>query len=197
MYSLQRENTLVALKHRVSLQKSNIKLPEISKLYISKNRYECSKGNFKTMLIYQTDANLLLQMKEKNFMDRFKSAFNSQRLRTQTRTQTDLFKNISTYGVKWILTHIKLTQCHWKNIFVSIHKCKCGYMCLYIYIYIYIYIRDYLYIYIHIRIHIYIHLRYIYTRIYIRVYIQKEREIERGRQKQIDEETGYDKFEAR
>ena len=44
-----------ALNTRISLHKSNIKIPETRKLNVSKHLYECSQGKFKTMPIYQTN----------------------------------------------------------------------------------------------------------------------------------------------
>ena len=55
----------LALNTRIFLHKSNIKLPENKKLYVSKKLYECSNELFKIMPIYQTDDNTLLQIKKK------------------------------------------------------------------------------------------------------------------------------------
>ena len=49
----------------VSLHKSNIKLTENRKSYVIKRLYECNKGNFKIMPIYQTDDYSLFQIEEK------------------------------------------------------------------------------------------------------------------------------------
>ena len=46
-------------------RKSNIKITENKILDVSKHLYECSLGKFKIMLIYQTNGNTLLQIKEK------------------------------------------------------------------------------------------------------------------------------------
>ena len=54
-----------ALNTRISLHKSNIKLPENRKLYVSKHHYKCRCGVFRTMTIYQTGDYTLLQIKEK------------------------------------------------------------------------------------------------------------------------------------
>ena len=55
----------LSTEQKSRLHKINIKLPENRILYASIHLYECSKGNFKIMLIYQTDDNSLLQIKEK------------------------------------------------------------------------------------------------------------------------------------
>ena len=56
------------LNTRISLHKSNIKIPENRKL--SKHLYECRKGKFKTMPLYRTNDSTLLQIKEKNFIEK-------------------------------------------------------------------------------------------------------------------------------
>ena len=57
MYKLQKiyVGCTQAEKTRVSLHKSNIKLPENRKLYSSKHQYEYSKGGFKRIRTYLTD----------------------------------------------------------------------------------------------------------------------------------------------
>ena len=52
-----------ALNNRISLLKSNIRLPENKEFYPSKHFYKCNKENFKIMSIYKTDDYLLLQIK--------------------------------------------------------------------------------------------------------------------------------------
>ena len=56
------------LNTSVSIHKSNIQLSENRKLNSSKHRNECSNEMFKTMPIYQTVENILLQIKE-NFIE--------------------------------------------------------------------------------------------------------------------------------
>ena len=53
------------MNDRVSLCKSNIKLPE-NRNYVSKHLYECSYRLSKIMPIYQTDLYSLLQIKGKD-----------------------------------------------------------------------------------------------------------------------------------
>ncbi len=53
------------LNNRISLHRSNIKLSENRKLYVSKHLYEYSKEDFKLMPIYRTDDYTLLQIKKK------------------------------------------------------------------------------------------------------------------------------------
>ena len=65
-----------ALNTRTSLHKSNIKIEENTKLNVPKHLYQCSRGKFTIMLIYQTNDNTLSQMKERNFIDKFKPKFN-------------------------------------------------------------------------------------------------------------------------
>ena len=54
-----------ALNTRIFLHKSNIKLPENRKVYVSKHLYECSSRMFKIMPIYQTDDYSLTPNKRK------------------------------------------------------------------------------------------------------------------------------------
>ena len=61
---------------RISLRKSNIKIPENRKLNVSKQLYECNLGKFKTMPIYQTKDYTLLQIKEKDIVDKIKLMLN-------------------------------------------------------------------------------------------------------------------------
>ena len=65
-----------ALNTRTSLHRSNIKITENRKLNVSKHLYECSQGEFKIMPVYQTNEYLLLQIKEKKFIDKFKPKLN-------------------------------------------------------------------------------------------------------------------------
>ena len=51
---------------------SNIKIPENRKLNVPKHLNECSQGEFKIMFTYQTNDYMLLQIKEKKFIDKFK-----------------------------------------------------------------------------------------------------------------------------
>ena len=50
--------SMQALNIRISLHKSNIKIPENRKLNVSKQLYECSHGEFKTLHLYQTKYNI-------------------------------------------------------------------------------------------------------------------------------------------
>ena len=65
-----------ALNTRTSLHKSNIKIEENRKSNVSKRLYQCSQSIFKIMPNYQTNDYMLFQIKEKNFMDKFKSKLN-------------------------------------------------------------------------------------------------------------------------
>ena len=56
--------SMQALNTRISLHKSNIKLPENRKLNAFKYLHKCSNGIFKTMSIYQTNDYTLLQIKK-------------------------------------------------------------------------------------------------------------------------------------
>ena len=55
---------------------SNMKIEENRKLDVSKQLYQCSQIKFKIMPIYQTNVYTLLQIKEKNFIDKFKPNLN-------------------------------------------------------------------------------------------------------------------------
>ena len=61
-----------ALNTRTSLHKNNIKIEENRKLNVSKQIYQCSEGKFNIMPIYQNNDYTLLQIKERNFIDKFK-----------------------------------------------------------------------------------------------------------------------------
>ena len=65
-----------ALNTRKPLHKSNIKIEDNKKLNVSKHLYQCSRGIFKIMPIYRTNDDRLLQIKERNFIDRFKPKLN-------------------------------------------------------------------------------------------------------------------------
>ena len=65
-----------ALNTSTSLHKSNIKIEENSKLNVSKHLYQCSRGKFYIMPIYQNNDYTLLQIKERNFIDKFKPKLN-------------------------------------------------------------------------------------------------------------------------
>ena len=64
------------IPERISLHRSNINLPENRKFYVSKKAYECRNGLFKIMSKYQTDDYILLQIKEKNFVEKIKPSLN-------------------------------------------------------------------------------------------------------------------------
>ena len=59
-----------------SLRRSNIKIEENRKLNVSKHLYQCSRGKFKIIPIYQINDYTLLQIKEKKFRDKFKPKLN-------------------------------------------------------------------------------------------------------------------------
>ena len=65
-----------ALNKRTSLHRSNIKITENRKLNVLKNLYQWIQCKFKIMPLYQTNDYTLLQIKEKNFIDRFKPKLN-------------------------------------------------------------------------------------------------------------------------
>ena len=69
---------------RISLHRSNIKLPENRKLYASKRLYEHSNGLFKIMRIYQT-----IRCSKKKIIDKFKHTLNRTLLYTDTRNTID------------------------------------------------------------------------------------------------------------
>ena len=54
----------------------NIKIEENWDLNFSKHLYQCSRGKFKIMPIYQNNDYTLLQIKERNFMDKFQLKLN-------------------------------------------------------------------------------------------------------------------------
>ena len=60
----------------MSIHGSNMEIAENRKLNVSKHLYEWSLGKFKVMLIYQTNGYTLVRIKEKNFIDKFKSTLN-------------------------------------------------------------------------------------------------------------------------
>ena len=61
-----------ALNTKTSQHRSNIKIEENRKLNISKHQCQCSHCKFKIIPIYQTNDYTLLQIKEKNFIDKLK-----------------------------------------------------------------------------------------------------------------------------
>ena len=61
---------------RTSLHKSNIKIEENTKLNVSKHLHQCSRGKFKIIPIYQTNDYTRLQIKDKNFIDKFRLKLN-------------------------------------------------------------------------------------------------------------------------
>ena len=61
-----------ALNTRTSLHKSNIKIEENRKLNVSKYLYQCSRGKLNIISINQNNDYTLLQIKERNFIDKFK-----------------------------------------------------------------------------------------------------------------------------
>ena len=64
------------LDTRASLHKSNIKIEENRKFNVSKNLYQCNWGKFDIMPINQNNDYTLLQIKERNFIDKFKPKLN-------------------------------------------------------------------------------------------------------------------------
>ena len=64
------------LNKRTSLHGSNIKKEANRKLNVSKHLYQCNQGKFKIMPLYQNNDYTLLQIKEKNFIDKFKPNLN-------------------------------------------------------------------------------------------------------------------------
>ena len=65
-----------AFNTRTSLHRSNIKIEENRKLTVSKHLYQCNQGEFKIMPLYQNNDYTLLQIKENNFIDKFKPNLN-------------------------------------------------------------------------------------------------------------------------
>ena len=93
-----------AIYTRTSLHRSNMKMEENGKLIVSKHLYQCSRGKFKIMPIrYQTDDYMLLQIKEKNFIDEFKPKLKKNMNRTHTHTHTQMEASIHIYI--YIYTH--------------------------------------------------------------------------------------------
>ena len=64
------------LNHRVALHRSNIKLPQNRILFVSKHIYECSKGQFHIMPLYETDNYSNIQIKEQHLTDKYKPSLN-------------------------------------------------------------------------------------------------------------------------
>ena len=91
-----------ALNTRTSLHRSNIKIEGNRKLNVSKHLCKCSQGKFKIMPIYQTNY-MLLQIKEKNFIDEFKPKLNKIWI-----VYTHKWKQTYTY----IYTHTKKKKFH-------------------------------------------------------------------------------------
>ena len=95
-----------ALNTMTSLHKSNIKKDENRKLNVSKYLYLCSSGKFNTKPIYQNNDYTLLQIKERNFMDKFKPKLN----KTWTiHTQTKI--NIHTHTHTRIYIYVCVCVC--------------------------------------------------------------------------------------
>ena len=88
------------LNNRVTLHRSNIKLLENRKHYVSKHLYECSNGMFKIKSIYQTDDDTLLQIKEKYFIDKFIPTLNRIELYTYWHTTEDLMHTLTTTNIQ-------------------------------------------------------------------------------------------------
>ena len=65
-----------ALNTRISLHESNIKITRNRKLNVSKHLYKCSQGKFKVKPIFQTKDYTIHQIKEKNFIVKFKLTLN-------------------------------------------------------------------------------------------------------------------------
>ena len=59
----------------IALHRSNIKLPQNRILFVSKHIYECSKGQFHIMPLYQTDNYSNIQIKE-HLIDKYKPLLN-------------------------------------------------------------------------------------------------------------------------
>ena len=95
-----------ALNTRASLHKSNIKLEENRKLNVSKHWYQCSRGNFYIMPIYQSNDYTLLQIKERNFIDKFKPKLNKT-WTTHTHTHTHTQTHTHIYIYIYIYTYTK------------------------------------------------------------------------------------------
>ena len=61
---------------RVSLHKSNIKIPANRKLFVSKHIFSCGKGKFRIIPFYQSDNLQTLGLKELHFINKFKPSLN-------------------------------------------------------------------------------------------------------------------------
>ena len=83
-----------AFNTRTSVHKSNIKVEEKRKLNVSKHLYLCSRGKFKIIPIFQTNDHTLLQIKEKNLIDKFKPKLNKTCTRTIGNKYTYMYINI-------------------------------------------------------------------------------------------------------
>ena len=70
----------------------------------SKHLYQCSQGKFKIMPLYQINDYMLLQIKEMNFIDKFKPKLNKTWIHTHTHTHTNE-KHTHTHKKNKILTH--------------------------------------------------------------------------------------------
>ena len=64
------------MNYRISLHKSNIKIEINRKSFVSKHIFECSHGLSKIMPIFQTDSYSLPQIKEKDFIEKYKPTLN-------------------------------------------------------------------------------------------------------------------------
>ena len=98
---------------------SNIKIEENRKLNALKHLYQCSKGKFKIRLIYQNKDYTLFQIKERNFIDKFKLKLNKP-WTVYTHTQTEISTYIYIY-IQNIIKNIQTTntsklKSHWKPI---------------------------------------------------------------------------------
>ena len=61
---------------RTSLHRSDIKIEENRKLNVSKHQYHVAGGKFNIIPIYQNNNYTQLQIKERNFIDKFKTKLN-------------------------------------------------------------------------------------------------------------------------
>ena len=101
-----------ALNTRISLHKSNIKLPENKKLNVSKHLYECSNSAFKTIPMYPTDDYTYLQIKGKKLHSKSRLHWIELKLYTHTRTQvnkhsyTQTHKHANTHTRTQIRIHV-------------------------------------------------------------------------------------------
>ena len=100
-----------ALNTRTSLHKSYIKIQENRKLNVSKHLYQCSRGKFKIMPIYQNNEHSLLQIKERNFVDKFKPKLNktwtvrTHKRKKETQTQTHTHTHTHTHKHTYLYIH--------------------------------------------------------------------------------------------